>query len=543
MGSEISKLFVEPKDIPRDFGGFVQLLYLGATYAFVLCTASGWIGDGSELLLLIPAFAGVVGSVVLPVLGAVPDGAIILFSGLGDDAQAQLSIGIGALAGSTVMLLTVPWALSVFAGRVVLNPDGTGRYKDKPKLPNPSAIAGTGVNCDTEAVGNAAKWMMATALPIIIVQGAAFGDKCSAKPSGNATAPVGCDDSNERTFALIALCLATIGFIGYLVNQVRLGGNDTAKIDKIEQLRKNALLTGQLTLRGIFKVGEGTNVSKDDKEFRSVVTTFFKRYDVDGNGSMDVQELSNLMRDLGENVTGNDLKALAKEMDTDSSGVVELDEFIAAMTNLVNSGHVTEGRIIPEVTTTPAPVGHAEEGDGDDSEEEEMPEDLADLSPEEQRKKLLQRAFIGMFSGTFVVLLFSDPTVDILSELGDRIGVNPFYISFILCPLASNASEIIASYGYAGKKTTKTMTVALSVLLGASVMNNTFCLMIFLILIVAKKLVWVFSAETICILFVEMCMFFFARRTFHPTWTAGVVLALLPLSLLLVVGLESAGLN
>lgn len=67
------------------------------------------ISDGSELLLLVPAVAGVVGSVVLPVLGAVPDGAIVLFSGLGDDAQEELSVGVGALAGSTIMLLTIPW--------------------------------------------------------------------------------------------------------------------------------------------------------------------------------------------------------------------------------------------------------------------------------------------------------------------------------------------------------------------------------------------------------------------------------------------------
>lgn len=74
-----------------------------------VCSASNMISDGSELLLLVPAVAGIVGSVVLPVLGAVPDGAIVLFSGMGDNAQEQLSVGVGALAGSTIMLLTVPW--------------------------------------------------------------------------------------------------------------------------------------------------------------------------------------------------------------------------------------------------------------------------------------------------------------------------------------------------------------------------------------------------------------------------------------------------
>lgn len=76
-------------------------------------------------------FTGIVGSVVLPVLGAVPDGAIVLFSGLGskDEVQTQVAVGVGALAGSTIMLLTIPWFLSVYAGRVDLDAQGNAVYK------------------------------------------------------------------------------------------------------------------------------------------------------------------------------------------------------------------------------------------------------------------------------------------------------------------------------------------------------------------------------------------------------------------------------
>ena len=114
------------------FSGLFQLIFLGVAYAYILCYASNMISDGSELLLLIPSVAGLVGSVVLPVLGAVPDGAIVLFSGLGPDAQEQLTVGIGALAGSTIMLLTAPWFLSVLGGRVNIV-DGKASYKP-PKL-------------------------------------------------------------------------------------------------------------------------------------------------------------------------------------------------------------------------------------------------------------------------------------------------------------------------------------------------------------------------------------------------------------------------
>ena len=42
--------------------------------------------------------SGIIGGVVLPLLGAVPDSAMIIFSGIGgsvEDANEQLSVGMG----------------------------------------------------------------------------------------------------------------------------------------------------------------------------------------------------------------------------------------------------------------------------------------------------------------------------------------------------------------------------------------------------------------------------------------------------------------
>eukprot|EP00667_Euglena_gracilis_P026145 EG_transcript_31207 len=102
--------------------------------------------------------------------------------------------------------------------------------------------------------------------------------------------------------------------------------------------------------------------------------------------------------------------------------------------------------------------------------------------------------------GTLLVLLFSDPMVDVLSEFGNRIHVPPFYVSFILAPLASgkdqacdfasccstqshkeapsstNASELIAAFQYSKKQTRAAITISFASLQGAACMNNTFCL-------------------------------------------------------------------
>merc|ERR1719190_109015 len=106
-----------------------------------------------------------------------------------------------------------------------------------------------------------------------------------------------------------------------------------------------------------------------------------------------------------------------------------------------------------------------------------------------------------MAVGTLLVLAFSDPMVECLSEWGKRFNISAFYVSFILAPFASNASELLSAYTYAVKKTEKGITTGLSTLIGAACMNNTFCLGIFLGLVYCKGLAWKFTAETISIMF------------------------------------------
>ena len=56
--------------------------------------------DGAELLLDLGLPAGIIGGVVLPLLGAVPDSAMIVFSGMGgtkEEAQKQIDVGMGCV--------------------------------------------------------------------------------------------------------------------------------------------------------------------------------------------------------------------------------------------------------------------------------------------------------------------------------------------------------------------------------------------------------------------------------------------------------------
>lgn len=183
------------------------------------------------------------------------------------------------------------------------------------------------------------------------------------------------------------------------------------------------------------------------------------------------------------------------------------------------------------------------EGAGEEEEEDdEMPEEFKGLPHAEQRRKVIQLSCKQMLIGTILVLLFSDPMVDVLVQIGKQTGIPAFYVSFVLAPIASNASELVSSYKLAAKKTQSSITQSLQTLEGAACMNNSFVTCIFMYLIYFQGLAWKFTAETLSIVLVQLIMFFIIQRSKqHSMSEAFVVVLLYPIALLFVYVLEAAG--
>lgn len=537
------------------FSGFVQVLMLLFVYGGILYTASQLIANGSELLLLVPSLRKIVGSVVLPILGAVPDGAIVLFSGLGSNAQEELSVGVGALAGSTIMLLTIPWFLSILAGRVNIRADGILTYNRHPhKLIPPTNMNPfhTGVQ-PREMVQISGKTMLITAFSYLVIQGAALrtGTFFAASTTPEATAKAAAAEKGPAVFCFI---VCVIFFFGYLYYQVYGVSEEEEELRDsiVDEVKQKAIRKGEISLSAAFKeiwsvaaaADESTGLREAqhaEERLAIVLKTFFSAYDHDRSGSIDTLELQNLMRDLGEVLSVEDVKQLHDDMDVDSNGKIELEEFIENMPRFIisrstkrnNSADGIEGMEEGNLS------GGFEIENDQEEEEEEVPHDLRHDDPDTQIKNVMRRSFTMMFVGTALVLVFSDPMVGVMSEVGKRIGVPAFYISFVLAPLASNASEFIAAYSYASKKTRKTVTISFSTLLGAAIMNNTFVLAIFMLLLTMKNLAWQFTAETIAILVVELAMGLMSQKKVMTLRDGYIVLSLFPLSIFLVMFLEN----
>ena len=64
-------------------------------------------------------------------------------------------------------------------------------------------------------------------------------------------------------------------------------------------------------------------------EFRDVVQVAFNKYDEDGSGTMEIDELEQMLKhELREPVPPEDLQAAIQEMDADGNGVVDFEEFL-----------------------------------------------------------------------------------------------------------------------------------------------------------------------------------------------------------------------
>lgn len=534
-------------------------------------------------MLLFVLSPGLIGGLVLPIMGAVPDGAVVLFSGLGprNVAQGQLKVGVGTLAGSTVMLLTMPWALSIWGGRVDVK-DNKAQYTARPKLSNKWSLTQSGVQPNAGVSLNA-KVMMVTALAYLIIQGPAFA--VPASDSADEAA------DKERTWALVGLIATALLFLAYSVWQVKSSSSEEQQAARMEAVRKemfdkNVSVSVVSMLSSVVETaddsasvhhlhtqllsGQGSVVSSADRErVRPVLTKLYHDYDIDMSNSLDKIELRFLLRDALKaksmsEVPAEDVADLMARFDKDQDGSISYTEFEdmffywlqvmlagkvqpagAAAPGINATGSLPLSKRSHSTRRARAAEYHADraavaELEGDDEEDDEE-EEVAHLS----RGQIFGRSFALMAAGLALVMLFSDPAVDVLSAMGDRWGISPFYVSFVVTPFISNASELISSLVFSAKKTKDSISMTFSALLGAATMNNTFCLAIFLALVYVQRLAWEFKAEVLCILLVELIMGVVAmRRGVHPSWSAIVIALLFPLSLGFVALLENvAGLD
>uniref|UniRef100_A0A7S4D6L6 EF-hand domain-containing protein n=2 Tax=Heterosigma akashiwo TaxID=2829 RepID=A0A7S4D6L6_HETAK len=92
--------------------------------------------------------------------------------------------------------------------------------------------------------------------------------------------------------------------------------------DKLSRSRSNDELMGVLPSKVLVR-------------FEYFLRGFFNKYDKDRSGSIDKQELSNLIRDMNDSVKPDLLEQLFSAFDADNDGQISFDEFVSGAAQLV----------------------------------------------------------------------------------------------------------------------------------------------------------------------------------------------------------------
>merc|ERR1712007_133297 len=358
----------------------------------------------------------------------------------------------------------------------------------------------------------------------------------------------------EKMYAAVALAACVGLFCWYLYKEWVKSQEDEGDVgDKIAEINVQAMKDGTVTLRGVMaqfrdndwakqkdldKALDNPDALSEVRNMCKILAPFCASYDVNGDNEIDFDEFRMIFKDVHENLSRDTQEKMFAAADVDNSKVINFEEFVACILCFALEAPVeAEGTRPPKIMLDPKTFYAPED---EDQEDEDMPEDLADLSPEEQQKRIKQRAFSMMGLGTLLVVVFSDPAVDLLARLGQILDVSSFYVSFLLAPMASNASELVAAANYAAKKTMKSMTTSLSTLEGAAVMSNTFTTGVFFALIYMRGIAWEFQAETIVLVLIQVVIAMMMLNLKHQLLMhACVVFSFYPLALAVTWVLEN----
>jgi Ca2+/Na+ antiporter len=478
--------------------------------------AATFLSAGSELMLEILG-PGIVGGLFLPVLGALPDAMLILVSGLSgspETAQDQVSVGMGLLAGSTVMLLTVIWGACIIIGKCDIQESIAIDNKDTKGF----NLVGSGVSTDIWT-SYAAMIMAISVLPFIVVQ----------------FPQIFHSTSGRHLAVLIGLIISTSLLIAYCVYQVYQPNIQKRRIDFAKHKHVRSGILRNLKTKAL----EGL-INDRGEPNQEILYKLFNLVDVNGDGHLSLVELRALVAGMQLNAINlnedDAIDKVMKEFDTSGDEEVDFQEFITGIANWLEEARRTKINspiagpdYIHEYYEETKRQHYLLGDEGGDDEE----------NGEDDPRRTTVKAVLFLLLGTLIAAVFADPLVDAVDGFSTATSIPSFFISFIVLPLATNSSESVSAIIFASRKKQRSASLTFSELYGAATMNNLLCLSVFLALVYVRGLTWDFSAEVLVIVIVCIVMGIFGSlRTTFPVWTSFVAFVLYPCSLVLVYVLD-----
>ena len=292
---------------------------------------------------------------------------------------------VGTIAGSTIMLLTLPWGMSIFKGAVPIDPNtGAAVYARRKEAGGMCQIFSRGVTPDASIRSNAL-FMALTSLIYLVIQGPAFQYAMTTTPDIEEKV-----SKLEHWFAFVGLVLAVLAFVAYLFLMVM-----QSRSDRVEYLINAKALreiesNNPTSIVGVIApfIGDGSKAAlarggslthlegalldnvlvsglqprtsmgalllsllsrplahqpcvrahciKVGKEkLTALLKPFFRAYDVNHDGRLSSTELGLLLQDLGESSKPQAIKDWMARLDPQQNGWIERDHFTDAMLEFI----------------------------------------------------------------------------------------------------------------------------------------------------------------------------------------------------------------
>ncbi|KAB1216626.1 hypothetical protein CJ030_MR4G007832 [Morella rubra] len=437
-------------------------------------------------------------------------------SGSTETAQSQVSVGMGLLAGSTVMLLTIIWGTCIIVGKCDLVDSIAKDAQDTKGF----SLTESGVSTDIWT-SYAARIMVISVIPFLIVQ-----------------IPQLFSSTSGSLAVLIGLIFSLILLITYCAYQVLQPWIQRRRID---YAKHKHVIFGLLShVRDRF----GRLLGEDGEPDREVIEKLFSAIDTNEDRNISEGEFRAFI--LGIRIEEIDLDQndavdrIMKDFDTSHNSLIDRDEFFNGISRWLR-------RVVRRRPASGDAGTHATNSLNAFNKEIKRERDLLKVGDQSDEvdeeagssKSMTIKAVLLLLLGAVIAGTFADPLVDAVDNFSDATGIPAFFISFIALPLATNSSEAVSAIIFASRNKRTTASLTFSEIYGAVTMNNVLCLSVFLALVYVRGLTWDFSAEVLIILIVCLVVGAFASiRTHFPLWTSIVAFLLYPFSLALIYVLD-----
>ncbi|XP_034932426.2 sodium/calcium exchanger NCL2-like [Populus alba] len=288
-------------------------LFLIAVYEYMLFHGEGYLASGGEKIFRILG-PGVFGASAFQVLGALPESLILLASGLlntREVAQESVSTGVGLLAGTSILLLTLLWGTCVIAGSI---------QSSKPTISNTSSsrllswLTEFGVTTDLET-SYTARIMGLSVIPFLILQ----------------VPKIFNSNSGEHLTILTSLVVSVVSLLIYFFYQIFEPWIQKRRLEyvKYDEALLRILQLVQERALGRILTGEGApNIN--------AIQRLFEEIDKDGDDYISPSEVRQLLLDIkstGMNINKDSAsEELIKVLDLNDDKKITKEEFVYTLT-------------------------------------------------------------------------------------------------------------------------------------------------------------------------------------------------------------------